>query len=690
MKKVLVVDDNPQNAYMLEVLLKTNDFEVSMASNGIEALELARQEIPEMIISDILMPGMDGFKLCRACKSDEKLKEVPFIIYTATYLDPRDAKLASDLGADRYIVKPIDPNDLLKIIQDIIRDRETGGYTAHAQMYTREEVFYKEYNETLARKLESKMLDLQKANKRLTSLYKASCEMLSAKSSPDLIRIILKSIVETAGYQETDYFRYDEKHKLLILADVEGRSKLQLKDKLQFKYGDPMGLVGLVAQERKTYKINDTSKDPYWITIDETIKSALFTPVLFEDELLGVVGLFSKDINAFDEDDIQDITVLANNLAVAIINLRNTKKVQNQLARISSLHDIDMAINSSSDLQNTLDAVLMHAISQLKLDAADIFLCGESPLDFKFAAAKGYRYPEEEHDSTVSENDPLLEVAREKRIITVPRLDKLKSSTSFTRFIKMEGFVSYIGAPLIVAGSVIGVLEIFSRSNFEPDLEWLSFFETLAGQASIAINKYAILDGLRESNEELMRAYDATIAGWSRALDMRDHETEGHTQRVTEMTIQLARIMGMEEEEINQIKHGALLHDIGKLGVPDSILLKPAPLSDKEWAIMRKHPQSAYDLLQPIKYLAGALDIPYCHHEKWDGTGYPRGLKGEEIPLAARIFAVIDVYDALSSDRPYRKAWPNSMIISYIQEQSGVYFDPEIVERFLDMTGLKP
>ena len=162
-----------------------------------------------------------------------------------------------------------------------------------------------------------------------------------------------------------------------------------------------------------------------------------------------------------------------------------------------------------------------------------------------------------------------------------------------------------------------------------------------------------------------------------------NHFSFGHTQRVTEQTLRLARIMQISEEQIAHIRRGALLHDIGKMGVPDSILLKPAPLTEAEWSVMRRHPQYAYDLISPIRYLEPAIDIPFCHHEKWDGSGYPRGLAGERIPLAARIFTVVDVWDALTSNRPYREAWPEEKVLAYIREHSGTHFDPKVVEVFL-------
>jgi putative nucleotidyltransferase with HDIG domain len=194
-----------------------------------------------------------------------------------------------------------------------------------------------------------------------------------------------------------------------------------------------------------------------------------------------------------------------------------------------------------------------------------------------------------------------------------------------------------------------------------------------------------LFEDLEKSNKNLALAYDAAIEGWSRALDLRDKETEGHTLRVTELTIQLALKMGVDEEGLIHMRRGSLLHDIGKMGVPDSILLKPDVLSPEEWVIMHKHPVFARDMLMPMTDLRQALDIPYAHHEKWDGSGYPRGLKAEEIPLAARIFAVADVYDALTSDRPYRKAWTKKATLKYIRDESGRHFEPRVVEEFLDL-----
>lgn len=211
---------------------------------------------------------------------------------------------------------------------------------------------------------------------------------------------------------------------------------------------------------------------------------------------------------------------------------------------------------------------------------------------------------------------------------------------------------------------------------------------TLASQGAIAIDNAVLFESLQRSNEQLSLAYDETIKGWSRALDLRDRETQGHSERVTTQTLQLARRLGIIDAEIGHIWRGALLHDIGKMAIPDVILHKVRTLDEDEWIVMRQHPTYAYQLLSPIPYLKHALDIPYCHHERLDGSGYPRGLRGEEIPMAARLFAVVDVWDAMRSDRPYRPAISAKKTAEYLSSEAGVKFDAEAVRIFLDMVDI--
>jgi HD-GYP domain-containing protein (c-di-GMP phosphodiesterase class II) len=248
-----------------------------------------------------------------------------------------------------------------------------------------------------------------------------------------------------------------------------------------------------------------------------------------------------------------------------------------------------------------------------------------------------------------------------------------------------ENFVTYYGIPLQSKGLLRGVLELYFRQPFTPNSDWRDFLSTLAGQATIAIDNTRLFENLQRTNQELTLAYDTTLEGWSKALELRDKETQGHTRRVTDLTLELAKRMNVPESQLTQIRRGVLVHDIGKMGVPDNILRKAGPLTEEEWVEMRKHPQYAFDLLYPIYYLRPALDVAYYHHEWWDGSGYPSGIKGHNIPLSARIFAVVDVWDAMLSDRPYRAAMKKRDVINYIRALSGKQFDPAVVEVFLQM-----
>jgi putative nucleotidyltransferase with HDIG domain len=364
-------------------------------------------------------------------------------------------------------------------------------------------------------------------------------------------------------------------------------------------------------------------------------------------------------------------------------NARLFEAAEARAQQLQALRNIDIAITSSLDLRVTLNVVLDQVATHLQVDAANVRLFDSHSQVLRHATNRGFRTNALHTANLRLGEGHAGRCALERRAIHVPDLSVDPAEFAQFTWSGEEKFVAYYAVPLIAKGEVKGVLEIFLRSPHSATPEWMAFLEALAGQAAIAIDNSTLFDGLQRANVELTLAYDTTLEGWSRALDLRDKETEGHTQRVAELALRLARAMGMRDEEMVHARRGALLHDIGKMGIPDSILLKPGPLSDDEWAIMKKHPVYAYELLSPIPYLRLALDIPYCHHEKWDGTGYPRGLKGQEIPLAARIFAVVDVWDALTSDRPYRKAWPEDKARQHIRDQAGKHFEPRIVEAFL-------
>jgi HD-GYP domain-containing protein (c-di-GMP phosphodiesterase class II) len=365
---------------------------------------------------------------------------------------------------------------------------------------------------------------------------------------------------------------------------------------------------------------------------------------------------------------------------------RAAEKIQKQLDRLSALRSIDLAITASLDLRVTLGVVMEHVMTLLNGDAVSLLVKKPNLHVFEYAAGKGFRTDAVRHSHVGTGKGYAGNAAHTRKLLAIPDVAAEKNDLLKPPFIHEEGFRAYFGAPLIAKGGVIGVLEVFLRRPFNPDGEWTDFLEALAGQAAIAVDNANLFSELQRSNDELIMAYDGTLEGWARALDYRDKETEGHSRRVTDMTVELARTLGIREEEVVHIKRGALLHDIGKLGVPDSVLLKPGKLNDEELRQMQQHPRIAYELIYPIEFLRTAIDIPYCHHEKWDGTGYPRGLKGEEIPYPARIFSVVDVWDALRSERPYRPAWTVERVKEYLRAQAGIDFDPDTVEVFLRHT----
>ena len=313
-------------------------------------------------------------------------------------------------------------------------------------------------------------------------------------------------------------------------------------------------------------------------------------------------------------------------------------QINQQIKRLTVLSEIDRAIISGLDQRQTLEVILAQTLSQLQVDAAEILLLDPDGQSLRHAAGQGFHTPLMEKIYVPFGKSFAGRVAKERRLLRVPNLGEQVNDPLFDILVTEEKFVSYVGVPLIIMKEIKGVLEVFHRGPFQPYQEWLDFLNTLAGQATIAIENANLLGNLKASNAELSQAYDATIEGWSHAMDLRDKETEGHTQRVVDLTIQMAQGMGVDKSKLPHIRRGALLHDIGKLGIPDRILLKTDQLTSEEWEIMQKHPEYAYEMLSPIQYLKPALPIPYFHHEKWDGSGYPLGLCSEQIPLGSPHF----------------------------------------------------
>ena len=359
-------------------------------------------------------------------------------------------------------------------------------------------------------------------------------------------------------------------------------------------------------------------------------------------------------------------------------------RFQTHHRRMDALMNVGSAINSSLGLKRVLEEVMDSLITLMNAHRGFLMLKDENG-NLSVRLARDAQHRDLTEDAfTISRTITRQVVKNGESVLTTnaqvdPRFEEQASIAAYH-------LLSILCAPLKLKDELIGVIYVDNPAQAgifqNDDLQLISSF---ANQAAVAIDNARLIDQLQASNQDLEEAYQATLEGWVHALDLRDKETEGHTIRVTEITERLARSMGVEEAELVHIKRGALLHDIGKMGIPDGVLLKPGALTPEERMLIEKHPIYAYEMLSPIKFLQPALDIPYCHHEKWDGSGYPRGLRGEDIPLAARIFAVADVWDALVSNRPYRKGLLPADVRKKIREQAGIHFDPHVVDAFLSL-----
>jgi len=533
---------------------------------------------------------------------------------------------------------------------------------------------------------------LRARTEELEALFSMSAALRSARNADEMLPKALDEIhrVLKADAGAVILLTPDGTHFTIALADGP------LAPNTGRKFGKEQGISGQIFRTRQPYVTDDYAMDPLKISGLQganELGPTVLVPLQSETEFLGVLleSRFKGSLSPpFTSAEVCLLTAMGEMVGNALRRARLHDQALTRLEHVHALHSIDMAISTSLDIRVTLDVLLTKVASQLGVDAADVLLFYPETLTLEYAAGLGFRTRAMEGTILRLGEDFAGRVALEKRNIHVPNLLQDSGSSTLTLLHTDEGFFTYYGVPLTTNSQVKGVLEIFHRSPLTITDEWIEFLEALAAQAAIAIDNAQLFNDLQRSHLDLSLAYDTTLEGWTRALDLRDKETEGHTLRVADMTLHLARSMGLAEEQLVHIRRGALLHDIGKMGVPDSILFKPGKLTEEEWAIMRRHPQYAYDLLSPITYLQPALDIPYCHHEKWDGTGYPRGLKGEGITLAARIFAVVDVWDALTSNRPYRDAWPKNRALEYILEQTGKHFEPRILDIFSTIIKREP
>jgi HD-GYP domain-containing protein (c-di-GMP phosphodiesterase class II) len=409
-------------------------------------------------------------------------------------------------------------------------------------------------------------------------------------------------------------------------------------------------------------------------------------PLLADGQLIALLGIVSNQPGFFSQDQKSRLRAYCRLAASSLSYALLYAEAQHRLEQVEVVREIDLAILSTLNLGETASIILEKIVQQFNVDAADILILDSAEDRLHYVKGIGFHAHNTIQSHLGLEQSYAGLAVRERRLVHIENLRHSPHNLITACNYKKEAFQVYLGTPLIARGEVKGVLEIYQRDPLNVNPDWFNMLEMIANQFAIAIDNSLLLESLDRRNAEITSAYNATIEGLSRALELRDRETEGHTRRVAELTLLLADKINIPLDQRIHMERGALLHDVGKMGIPDDILRKPGKLTSQEWEIMKHHPLYAYNILSQIEYLKPALDIPLYHHEHWDGSGYPYGLTGERIPLGARIFAVVDVYDALTSDRPYRTAWSKEQTLEYMKSQSGQYFDPLILQTFIGMS----
>lgn len=653
--KVLIVDDRQDNLYMLEILLKGNGFSVISARNGNEALRLARSDPPGLVISDILMPGMDGFAFCREWKKDPDLRAIPFVFYTATYTDPKDEKLAANMGADRFILKPVEPDVFIEQIRSVLEEAGNDHGVPVREALEPDVIVMKEYNEALVRKLEDKLEQIDSLvavlngkekkllhtvrvlkgiravnqlivkEKRRDVLIREACERLVRDNGYKGAWIVLdgvkpgENMYSHAGFSDSDFSRmvdlFEKGDKPPCCRDAIEKNGIVLTPGFQHCHG----------------------KCPMSETCGSTVSMAV--PLEHEERIFGFLVVSLPPHIAADDDEISLLNEMASDIAF-------------------SLHNIGL----EEDGRKSLDLI------RLTFESANdgIILADQDSLSFvrvnrAMCEMLGYA-PEEMEKLHIDDIHPASDLPR-----VLEGLEKQfsgeKSLASNIPLQRKDGsifFADVNASPLLIDG----------RNHL------LGIFRDVTRRMEAEEKEHAAM-------KRLDRALQATIHVLAQVLERKDPYTSGHQRRVAALAGAIASGMGLGEESVDGIIMAGQIHDIGKVSVPAEILSKPGPLSPLEMQLIREHPAHGKEILEGVDSPVPLGDIVLQHHERLDGSGYPQGLKGDDILLEARILAVADVVEAMASHRPYRPSRGIEEALLEIEANRGTQYDRDVVDTCL-------
>jgi PAS domain S-box-containing protein/putative nucleotidyltransferase with HDIG domain len=612
LKRVMIVDDSDANLYLLKSLLEEEGLEVTAARNGQEALDSAQADSPDLIVSDILMPVMDGYMLCRKCKEDERLRQIPFVFYTATYTEPKDEKFALSLGADRFVLKPQEPETLIQILKEVWEERSAAGPVAQKPLGEEME-FFRQYNQVLFTKLEKKILDLETANRKLKCLeeqYRLSFENVTDivwTIDADLnVRKMSPSVERMLGYKAQDFIGRSVSDLVKILTPESMERAMAEISLVLNGQTIPTSVYSLVARDG-TVKHGEISGAPIYRNRD-------------------IVGMVSV---------VRDIT--------------DHKRMEETLEREHNL------------LRNLIDNVPDRIYAK---DAEGRFIiCNEAMIRRMGKTS-------------------MTELEGKSDFDLLPR-------EMAQRFYADEQAIIESGIPMINREEPLttegGTITRWNLATKVPLLDKQGNRVGIVGVGREITELKQAEQKLKDTLDSLKKAVNTTIQVMVSAVETRDPYTAGHQLRVADLACAIAGEMGLAQEKREGIRMAGSIHDIGKLSIPAEILVKPTKLSAIEFSLIKEHSRKGYEMLQDVESSWPLAEIVYQHHERMDGSGYPRNLKGDDILMEARIMAVSDVVESMASHRPYRPTLGMGAALEEILKNRGILYDPLVVDTCLKL-----
>jgi response regulator RpfG family c-di-GMP phosphodiesterase/uncharacterized protein YigA (DUF484 family) len=513
--------------------------------------------------------------------------------------------------------------------------------------------------------------------------HEISLALTQSTSLENMLENFLENLSRILESDSSSIFLW-ERDQLKIVAS-RGFDKTELSPQLDHSTNDQ--LFQAICSSKKPLILENAEEDQRFQKFEgmDPIHGWMGVPLIDQGEVFGIVTLDSRTTGKYDDAMARQAQNIVNQVSQTIIKAKLFESTNIRLHRLQALHTIHQIFSASVDLNLSLNQFLQIVVKQLQVDAAAILFYNPIQLSLQYANSLGFKTEALRHTNLKIGEGYAGQAILERKIVRVDDLQTVDVNFSRSEVFVNEGFQVYIGVPLINRDQVIGALELFHRSPLSPDAEWEEFLMSLSTQAAIATENLHLLSNAQKTNMALNLAFDSTLSGMARALDKRKQLPEGHSERLADMTTKLADKYNVPPERIIHIRRGVYLYDIGLIGIPDRVLEKTNQLTSDEKQILKQNPLLAQQTLGNVPFLQPAIDIPYCYHENWDGSGYPRGLKEREIPLAARLFSVVNTFLTMGIDRPYRNAWQKEQIITYLIDQAGRKFDPDVVEAFLEL-----